>query len=112
MGFQEWEGPLGSSSSAPRGGSWGALGGFLGAIGGAWGVSWEALGGFFGAYGSWLLFGGSLGAPWGLKGVEKRSFGNSGCQLETVLAPKELPGPTNMSKTSPRGTRKHNQEHL
>ena len=41
MGFQEWEGPLGSSSSAPRGGSWGVLGalGGSGANEGLLGVS-------------------------------------------------------------------------
>ena len=81
----------------------GLLGGFGGLLGGVWvlleafGRRWGVLGGSWGFLGglllSWLRFGGSLGATWGLQGVEKRSFGNSGCQLEPVLAPKEPPGP-------------------
>ena len=71
-----------------------ALGSPLGVLGGA---SGRFVGGPWGFLGglllSWLRFGGSLGATWGLQGVEKRSFGNSGCQLEFVLAPKEPPGP-------------------
>ena len=79
------------------GGLWGVAWGRLGVLGGALGRRWGFLGGSWGFLGglllSWLRFGGSLGATWGLKGVEKRSFGNSGCQLEPVLAPKEPPAP-------------------
>ena len=101
----------------------GLLGGFGGLLGGVWGVlgafgrRWGVLGGSWGFLGglllSWLRFGGSLGATWGLKGFEKRSVGDFWCHLEPVLAPKEPPGPfRKCTKTSPRGTPKHPQEHL
>ena len=73
----------------------GALGGLWGASWGSWGASWGALGGSWGFLEdlllSWLRFGGSWWASWGLKGAKIKSFGNSGCQLEPVLAPKEPP---------------------
>ena len=51
---------------------------------------------------SWLCLGGSLGASWGLKANAKRSFGNSGCQLEPVLSPKEPPGHPQMFQNEPK----------
>ena len=59
---------------------------------------------------SWLRFGGSWGPSWGLKGAKIKSFGNSGCPLEPVLAPKEPPrggpNPPKRAQEAPESTLK------
>ena len=95
--------------------------GLLGVLGRLWGASWVSWGASLGALGgswgfledlllSWLRFGGSWWASWGLKGAKIKSFGNSGCQLEPVLAPKEPPrggpNPPKRAQEAPESTLK------
>ena len=82
--------------------------GLFGALGGPWGASWGlsflknrfwgvfgVLWGFLGAY---CCLGFVLGVFGGSREL-KKSFGNSGCQPEVVLAPKEPPGPPENAPT-------------
>ena len=51
-----------------------------------------------------------LAKTWGFKGAKIKSFGNSGCELEPVLAPKELPrggpNPPKRAQEAPESTLK------